>query len=165
MNEDQADKIKQMTDEIEKSCVALRDINNKLYGYYGRLEVIYKQYRRKIPVKDTTFQEEFRATMLDLKAFSDNSNDFWQKTRSFIREADKSKLVEESRISVKQLKINANAFNRQTDELYTIFKNIQRIAKEVPLRLNWWLLEASCGELGNITGRILFLIRDMEKYL
>lgn len=165
MSEEQTGKIKQMSDEIEKSCVALREINTKLQGYYGRLEVIYKQYRRKMPVKDTTFQEEFRATMLELKFFSDTSNDFWQKTRSFIREADKPKLVEESRIAVKQLKLNAAAFNRQTDELYTIFKNIQRIAKEVPLRLNWWLLEASCDELGKITGKILFLIRDMEKYL
>lgn len=165
MSEDQTNKIKQMADEIEKSCTALRAINTKLHSYYGRLEVIYKQYRRKMPVKDTTFQEEFRSTMLELKAFSDSNNEFWQQTRFFIRQADKPKLVEESRIGVKQLKINANAFNRQTDELYTIFKNIQRLAKEVPLRLNWWLLETSCGELEKISGRILFLIRDMEKYL
>lgn len=165
MSSEGTNKLKQILEEIESSCAALRKINNTLREYHGRLELIYQQYRRKMPVKDTSFQEEFRSTMLELKTFTENSNSFWQQIRTFMRSADKNKLIDESRISVKQLKINAQAFNRQTDELYTIFKNIQQLAGEVPLRLNWWMLESSCDELGKTTSRILFLIRDMEKYL
>ena len=165
MSREGTNKLKQMSEEIESSAAALRKINNTLREYHSRLELIYQQYRRKMPVKDVSFQEDFRSTMLELKTFTENSSAFWQQIRTFMRGADKNKLIEESRISVKQLKINAQTFNRQTDELYTSFKNIQQLAKEVPLRLNWWMLESSCEELGKTTSRILFLIRDMEKYL
>lgn len=158
-------KIKQMSEEIDSSCDTLRAINEKLRAYYDRLEIIYKQHRRRMPIKDTTFQEEFRATVLEIKDFAEKSNDFWQETRTFFRETDKAALVELNRIGVKQMNIGAMFFSRQVDELYTIFKNIQGLAREVPLRLNWWLLEASCEDLNKITSRILFLIRDVEKYL
>ncbi len=158
-------KIKQMSEEIDSSSAALRTINEKLRSYYDRLEVICKQHRRRMPIKDITFQEEFRATVLELKDFADKSDDFWQQTRAFFRTGEKATLVEANRIGIKQMNIGAMAFSRQVDELYTVFKNIQSLAREVPLRLNWWLLEASCEDLTKISGRILFLIRDLEKYL
>lgn len=157
--------VKRMAEEIEKSSSSLRSLNVRLRGYYDRLEVIYKQYRRHMPVKDLSFQEEFRSAVLELKTLADESNDFWQGVRAYFRSLDKAELAANSRINVKQMNINALAFNRQVDELYTVVKNIQTLAKDVPMRLNWWLLEASCEDLTKITSRVLFLIRDMEKYL
>lgn len=157
--------VKRMAEEIEKSSSSLRGLNVKLRGYYDRLEVIYKQYRRRVPVKDLSFQEEFRAAVLELKTLADESNDFWQGVRAYFRSLNKAELAANSRMNVKQMNISALAFNRQVDELYTVVKNIQTLAKDVPMRLNWWLLEASCEDLTKITSRVLFLIRDMEKYL
>lgn len=157
--------VKRMAEEIEKSSSFLRALNVKLRGYYDRLEVIYKQYRRRAPVKDLSFQEEFRAAVLELKTLADESNDFWQGVRAYFRNLNKAELAANSRMNVKQMNISALAFNRQVDELYTVVKNIQTLAKDVPMRLNWWLLEASCEDLTKITSRVLFLIRDMEKYL
>lgn len=157
--------VKRMAEEIEKSSSSLRGLNVKLRGYYDRLEVIYKQYRRRVPVKDLSFQEEFRASVLELKTLADESNDFWQGVRAYFRSLNKAELAANSRMNVKQMNISALAFNRQVDELYTVVKNIQTLAKDVPMRLNWWLLEASCEDLTKITSRVLFLIRNMEKYL
>ncbi|WP_428048048.1 hypothetical protein [Candidatus Proelusimicrobium excrementi] len=157
--------VKRMAEEIEKSSSSLHGLNVKLRGYYDRLEVIYKQYRRRVPVKDLSFQEEFRAAVLELKTLADESNDFWQGVRAYFRSLNKAELAANSRMNVKQMNISALAFNRQVDELYTVVKNIQTLAKDVPMRLNWWLLEASCEDLTKITSRVLFLIRDMEKYL
>lgn len=157
--------VKRMAEEIEKSSSFLRALNVKLRGYYDRLEVIYKQYRRRMPVKDLSFQEEFRAAVLELKTLADESNDFWHGVRAYFRSLNKAELAANSRMNVKQMNISALAFNRQVDELYTVVKNIQTLAKDVPMRLNWWLLEASCEDLTKITSRVLFLIRDMEKYL
>lgn len=157
--------VKRMAEEIEKSSSSLRGLNVKLRGYYDRLEVIYKQYRRRVPVKDLSFQEEFRAAVLELKTLADESNDFWQGVRAYFRSLNKAELAANSRMNVKQMNISALAFNRQVDEFYTVVKNIQTLAKDVPMRLNWWLLEASCEDLTKITSRVLFLIRDMEKYL
>lgn len=158
--------IKRMSEEIERSEDALRAINAKLRGYYDRLEIIHNQFRRRTPIKDTEFQNEFRATVLELKTLADESGEFWQQTRTYFRTLDdKADVIESNRINIKQMNITALAFNRQVDELYTIFKNIQTLAKEVPLRLNWWLLEEACEDLNKIVTRILFLIRDMGKYL
>ena len=158
--------IKRMSEEIERSEDALRAINAKLRGYYDRLEIIHNQFRRRTPIKDTEFQNEFRATVLELKTLADESGEFWQQTRTYFRTLDdKADVIESNRINIKQMNITALAFNRQVDELYTIFKNIQTLAKEVPLMLNWWLLEECCEDLNKIVTRILFLIRDMGKYL
>ncbi len=158
--------IKRMSEEIERSEDALRAINAKLRGYYDRLEIIHNQFRRRTPIKDTEFQNEFRATVLELKTLADESGEFWRQTRTYFRTLDdKGEIIANNRINIKQMNITALAFNRQVEELHTVFKNIQALAKEVPLRLNWWLLEAGCDELNKIAARILFLIRDMGKYL
>lgn len=165
MSQTTEETLKKMSEEIDSSSASLRRINAELRGYYDRLEVICKQYRRRMPVKDSGFQEEFRSAVLEVKTLADGSNEFWQGVRAYFRGLDKAELAANSRINVKQMNINALAFNRQVDEFYTIVKNIQALAKEVPLRLNWWLLEAACEDLTKITSRVLFLIRDMEKYL
>ena len=165
MNQTPEETVKRMSEEIEKSSSALRTLNVRLRDYYDRLEVIYKQYRRRMPVKDLSFQEDFRSAVLELKTLAEESNDFWQNVRAYFRSLNKAELAANGRINIKQMNISALAFNRQVDELYTIVKNIQTLAKDVPMRLNWWLLEASCEDLNKITSRILFLIRDMEKYL
>ncbi|MGN0022674.1 MAG: hypothetical protein ACI352_01400 [Elusimicrobiaceae bacterium] len=165
MNQTPEETVKRMSEEIEKSSSALRTLNVRLRDYYDRLEVIYKQYRRRMPVKDLSFQEDFRSAVLELKTLAEESNDFWQNVRAYFRSLNKAELAANGRINIKQMNISALAFNRQVDELYTIVKNIQTLAKDVPMRLNWWLLEASCEDLNKITSRVLFLIRDMEKYL
>ncbi|MDD6173958.1 MAG: hypothetical protein PUB86_06750 [Elusimicrobia bacterium] len=165
MNQTPEETVKRMSEEIEKSSSALRTLNVRLRDYYDRLEVIYKQYRRRMPVKDLSFQENFRSAVLELKTLAEESNDFWQNVRAYFRSLNKAELAANGRINIKQMNISALAFNRQVDELYTIVKNIQTLAKDVPMRLNWWLLEASCEDLNKITSRVLFLIRDMEKYL
>ena len=165
MNLTPTQRIKQMSEEIERSEDALRVINAKMRGYYDRLEEIHTQFRRRVPVKDTEFQEEFRSTVLELKTLAEHCNEFWNQTRAYFRALDKADIIEDNRIIVKQMNITALAFSRRVDELYTAFKNIQTLAKEVPLRLNWWLLEAACEDLNKVVARILFLIRDMGKYL
>lgn len=165
MNQTPEETVKRMSEEIEKSSSALRTLNVRLRDYYDRLEVIYKQYRRRMPVKDLSFQEDFRSAVLELKTLAEESNDFWQNVRAYFRSLNKAELAANGRINIKQMNISALDFNRQVDELYTIVKNIQTLAKDVPMRLNWWLLEASCEDLNKITSRVLFLIRDMEKYL
>ena len=73
-------------------------------------------------------------------------------------------LDDEHRFIIKQISLAALGFTRQTDELFTIYKNLQTLGKDLPLRLNWWLLENCTQDLMNTTNRILFLMRNMEKH-
>ena len=164
MTQDMEQQLHQMLSEVENSKDKLRLINNNLRLFYDRLEVIAKQHKRRQPVTDASFQEEFRAAVAELKTLSDSSQDFWHETRKMYNSSDKAKLIGDNRILVKQISIAALAFTRQTDELFTIFKNLQTLGKDVPLRLNWFILEYCCEDLFKITNRILFMTRDMEKH-
>lgn len=163
MTLNEAERIKKMLEETEHASSKLKNINDQLRLFYDRLEILVKHHRRKMPIRDLTFQEEFRACILELRNFTNECEDFWQETRRYYQTCDKTKFVQENRINIKQIKTAALSFNRQVDELYTVFKNLSYSGKELPLRLNWWLFEASSNDLTKITSHILFLIRDMEK--
>lgn len=158
------ERLKQMLEETETSKDKLRLINTQFRLYYDRLEVIAKQHRRRVAVTDTAFEQEFRATVEELRKLTDTEQDFWQQARSDYNKYDKAEIIKDNRVLVKQISIAALAFTRQTDELYTIFKNLQTVGKDVPLRLTWWILEYCCEDLFKITNRILFMMRDMEKH-
>lgn len=149
--------------EVESSRDDLRAINVLLRSYWGRMQDILQQVRRKQPIKEATFEEEFKATVLKLRALADNETDFWNKTRAQFQVLNKGQIVVENRLIIKQINCAALEFTRQTDELFTVFKNLQAASKELPLRLNWWVLESASDDLSKVTSRILFLVRDLEK--
>lgn len=157
-------KLQKMLERTEAGDNDLRRLADEFRNYYDRLELIYKQHRRKMPIRDLTFQEEFRDTVAKLRALADNAHDFWNDTRMCYYNSDKDKFVRQHRIIIKRLKSLAVSFSRQCDELYTIYQNLNSLGKDIPLRLNWWLFESSCNDLLKISGNILFLTRDMEKY-
>ena len=158
------EKIKQMLDTIEQEDSALRAFNEQLRFFYDRMEDISKHHRRKTPSRDLTFQEEFRETALKIRKFADDCQDYWQERRMLYYSSDKKKFVQDNRLNIKQIKTAALSFNRQVDELYTVYKNLSAEGRELPLRLNWWMLESATNDLSKITSNILFLMRDMEKY-
>jgi hypothetical protein len=149
---------------IEAEDASLRSLNEQFRFFYDRLENIAKHHRRRIPVRDLTFQEEFRSKALELRKLADDCQDFWRSARMEYYSRGKQKFVQENRLNIKQIKKGALSFNRQVDELYTIYKNLNSEGKDLPLRLNWWLMESAANDLSKITNNILFLIRDMEKY-
>jgi DNA gyrase/topoisomerase IV subunit A len=157
------EEVKRILEEAETQNDIIRSFNKDMIIYYGRLEAISKQYRRRMPVRDAAFQEDFRETMMNLRKFADRVQDFWQHTRRLYNSVDKDDFVRENRLNIKQIKTAAASFSRQSDELYMNYKNLNALGKDLPLRLNWWLFESSCGDMSKISGNILFISRDMEK--
>jgi len=128
-----------------------------------RLDVIAVQYKRKTPIRDLTFQEEFRAEVSQLRVVADKVQDYWQGARQSYYGGDgKDKFSQGSRMQIKQIRMEALSLNRQSDELYTIYKNLHTIGKDLPLRLNWWLLDSVVADLNKVNNNILFLLRNME---
>ena len=107
------EKIKTMLLRTRQGDDSLRVLNEQLRRHYDRLEVIAKQYRRRAPIKDTAFQEEFRAAVALLRAFADDAQTFWNDTRMCYYAADKKEFVREHRIIIKQLKAAAVSLSRQ----------------------------------------------------
>lgn len=158
------EKLKLMLQKTEDSQLKLRKINEELRQFYSRLEEIGVQHRRKAPITDISFETDFRKTVEILRALSDENYLFWLEVRKKYHRKYKKMLDGEYRFMIKQISLAALAFTRQTDELFTVYKNLQMLGKDLPLRLNWWLLENCTQDLLKTTNRILFLVRNMEKH-
>lgn len=149
--------------QVDDSQIQLRKYNEDFRQLFIRLKDISVQYKRKSPVSDTTFEADFRKTTDNLIKLSDENYVFWKEVRSQYHSKYKKNLTAEYRFLIKQISVAAMAFTRQTDELFTIYKNLQNLGTDLPLRLNWWMFENATKDLLNTTNRILFLIRSMEK--
>ena len=158
------EKLKLMLRKTEESQIKLRVYNEELKHFYVRLSQISVQHKRKTPLTDTSFESDFRKTVEDLRILSDTNYGFWLEVRTKYHNKYKKMLDDEHRFIIKQISLAALGFTRQTDELFTIYKNLQTLGKDLPLRLNWWLLENCTQDLMNTTNRILFLMRNMEKH-
>lgn len=155
--------LKIMLKKTEESQGNLRLYNEKLRQFLSRLEEISVQYKRRTPISDIAFEQDFRTTIEDLRILSDTNNTFWQEVRASYHSKYRKMLEQDHRFLIKQISFNALAFTRQTDELFTIYKNLQMLGKDLPLRLNWWVFENCTQDLLNTTNRILFLVRNMEQ--
>ena len=149
--------------QVEDSQLKLRKYNETLRHYYIRLEEISAQYKRKAPISDTNFETDFRTLVEGLRALSDENYTFWRDVRTQYYNKYKDTIDQEFRFLVKQIKGFCASFTRQADELFTLYKNLQRLTGDLPLRLNWWLFENAVQDLQNTAKRILFLVRSMEK--
>lgn len=155
--------LKRYKEEIDFSTEKLKSVAADMGLFYDRLCDIAKQYKKKSAVKDENFEEEFRAMVTSLRVLTDKSLQFWQDARGYIRSADRKELMSGNRILIKQMNIAARNFSRVTDEFETLLKTFQALSGDITLRLNWWMLESCLKDLQNISGRILFLVRDLEK--
>lgn len=160
---EQEEKLKEMLAEVEDSKEKLKAFLDALRSYYNRILDLSIQHRRKQPVTDLSLAEDFKNTVSELRALVDHDDEFWFSARAYFQTQNKSRLVVDNKLLVKQINSSALVFTRQADELFTLFKNIQTAGKEQPLRLNWWVLETCSADLLKITNRILYLIRDLEK--
>ena len=150
--------------QVEDSQIKLRKYNEDFRQLFVRLEEMCVQHKRRAPLTDISFEQDFRNAIEDLRKLSDCNYVFWKEIRDKYYSQYKKMLTAEYRFLIKQISVCAIAFTRQTDELFTIYKNLQNLGKDLPLRLNWWVFESSTQDLLNTTSRILFLVRSMEKH-
>lgn len=157
-------KLNVMLENTENAHRQLQQYNQTFRQLYARLEEISVQYKRKTPITDASFEQDFRQAVEQLMALSDGSSVFWKEIRKKYHSKYNKLIDGEHRLLIKKISICALVFTRQTDELFTIYKNLHSLGKDLPLRLNWWMLETSIQDLLKTTSRILFLMRSMEKH-
>ena len=153
-----------MLKETEDSQLKLKKHNEELKQLYIRLKEISVAHKRKALSSDISFEADFRKKVQEISALGDENSLFWKDIRLKYHGEYKQIINEDYRFLIKQISIAALAFTRQTDDLFTLYKNLQNLGKDLPLRLNWWLFENATQNLLNTTNRILFLLRNMEKH-
>jgi hypothetical protein len=158
-------KLSQTSRRLEDSVGEIKEFNLVLRAYRDRIADIAETHKKKRPCDDSGFAEDFRETALKLRRFTDEQDDFWTQYRAFLRENDSRVVTDENKLLIKRMISLALDFTRQAAELSRIFKDIRALGKDFPARLNWVVVESCNADLDKIAGKILFLIRNLERQI
>ncbi|MBR3603670.1 MAG: hypothetical protein IKL48_03155 [Elusimicrobiaceae bacterium] len=157
---DLLDNISQQTDSFRN--LVLKETSS-LRDFTRRLEQILSQDHKNIQVRDTAFSAEFSSFCTSLRKEFDQQLNFWQENRPLLRtctlKADYSLVL-----AAKSFSLRAKTLSRSADDFSTAYNNFNRFYKKYTLeKLPVWLLTSCCDDLNNLTGKILFLSREVSK--
>ncbi len=139
-----------------KETATLRDFSR-------RLELILSQDHKNINVRDTSFAADFSAFCTSLRKDFDTQLVFWQEKRLLLRKAITQGGYALS-LAAKSFSLRAKTLSRAADDFATAYAEFNRFYKNYTLeKLPVWLLNSCCDDLNNLTGKILFISREITK--
>lgn len=155
------DQISARCDKFRADLVAaahnLRDFNR-------RLEQIIQQLHKDIAVRDESFAAQFNQYCFNLRQTLDADEPFWTQSRAQIRTCRDSDWTGDLALAAKGLNSRAKTLSRACDEFTTAYdafcKNYNGFTAA---KLNVWLLTSCQNDTSNLTGKILFLAREIAK--
>lgn len=146
-----------LRDEIAAAAQSLREFNR-------RLEQILQQLRKNIDVRDGDFAAQFNAYCLDFRKQLDDREPFWTQARAAARQCKDSDWTADLALPAKGLNSRAKTLSRACDELTTAYDLFAKNYKNfTAAKLNVWLLTACQSDVEVLTGKILFLAREIAK--
>lgn len=158
----------ELLDQTSIQCEALRIFlqqqTTRLMDFGRRLGQIVQQLRKNIEVRDTQFAEEFNNYAKDLRDTLDKREPVWTELRTQLRQVPQNKWNGDLSLAAKGLNSRAKALSRSCDEFeseYDIFcKNYKNFTA---VKLNVWLLTSCWTDISSLTGKILFLARELSR--
>ena len=154
---------------ISGQCDALRDVTSKatqeLREYNRRLEQILQQMHKNIPVRDGSFSDDFNGSCVALRKELDHHETIWQEIRAQVRACTAEDWTAELVLPAKGINSRAKTLSRACDEFTTTYDVFIRTYKRFTTeKLNVWLLTACQSDLVTLTGKILFVAREIAKH-
>lgn len=151
----------------EQQVEALRTLGadgaRALRDFARRLELILSQDHKNIPVRDGAFATDFAGFCTQLRQRLDGQLDYWQQARSELRAANPAADYGLN-LAAKSFALRSKALSRACDDFTTAYDYFNRFYKNYTLaKLPVWLLTACCNDLNNLTGKILFISREISK--
>ncbi len=158
-----------LLDTISARCDTLRaQINTsaqELQELTRRLDQIIQQLRKNIEIRDTTFAPDFNNFCLQLRQTLDGQETDWQNIRTQARTFKPNDWTADLALAAKGLNSRAKTLSRACDEFLTIYDIFYRTYRGfTAYKLNVWLLTACQNDLASLTGKILFLAREIAKH-
>lgn len=134
-------------------------------GLADRAAPIIKQHKRNTPVRDTAFEEEFRAFIAAVSAFANQSDSFWKTRMSFIRTSGAAALTAANHMGAAALLAHAMQTHKDIAAFCNSASYLHTDGKALPLRLNWFSLETSCNDLEKLSSKVALLVRELSKHV
>ncbi len=156
--------LEQISARCDKFRADLAAAAQNLRDFNRRLAQIIQQLHKDIAVRDESFAAQFNQYCQDLRQELDKDEPFWTQARAQIRACKDSDWAGGLTLAAKGLNSRAKTLSRACDEFTTaydaFYKNYNGFTAA---KLNVWLLTACQNDAANLTGKILFLAREIAK--
>ncbi len=130
-----------------------------------RLTQISQQLHKNIEVRDGDFAEDFNAYCLQLRKQLDEQETAWAALRTQARAYKPTDWNAGLALPAKGFNSHAKMLSRVCDEFTTAYDIFARTYKGfTAAKLNVWLLTTCENDCSNLTGKILFLAREIAKH-
>ena len=148
----------QLRTDCSQAAQELQELNR-------RLAQIVQQLHKNIEVRDLTFAEDFNTFCLQLRQQLDQRETTWQQIRAQVHACKPADWGVDLVLAAKGLNSRAKTLSRACDELTTAYDIFSHTYKGfTAAKLNVWLLTSCQSDFSNLTGKILFLAREIAKY-
>ncbi len=155
-------------ERLTQYCDLLRSLlfrtTQELQELNKRLTQISQQIHKNIDVRDNSFAEDFNAYCQNLRKQLDKNENAWLTLRAQARAHKQTDWDASLALPAKGLNSHAKMLSRVCDEFSTTYGLfIQSYKGFTASKLNVWLLTSCENDLTNLTGKILFLAREIAK--
>ena len=136
----------------------------QLRDFAKRLELILSQEHKHIPIRDTSFAQDFATFCTDLRQETDLFLNRWQLLREETRKQLAARKYPLS-LQAKSFVLRAKTLSRTGDDFTTAYDSFSNLYKSyTSSKLPVWILTSCCEDLNHLVGKILFLSREITKY-
>ena len=155
-------------EHLTQYCDLLRSLlfrtTQELQELNRRLTQISQQLHKNIEVRDNSFAEDFNTYCQQLRKQLDKHESTWSTLRTQARNRKQADWNAALALPAKGLNSHAKMLSRVCDEFSTTYALFMRSYKNFTAsKLNVWLLTSCENDLSNLTGKILFLAREIAK--
>lgn len=157
--------LQSVTERCETCRADLNGFTSALQNFTRRLEQILSQLHKGINVRDEAFAGEFNQFCLDMRADIDREELFWNEARNQARTRKPADFDASLALAAKGFNSKAKTLSRACDEFSTAYHAFYKMYQSYTAhKLNVWLLTSCDADINNITGKILFLAREITKH-
>lgn len=158
----------ELVDQTAVQCDALRIFvqqqATRLIDLDRRLRQIIQQLRKNIEVRDTDFADEFNQFVKDLRDTLDKREPVWTELRGQLRQIPDKCWTGELILSAKGLNSRAKVLSRVCDDFEKEYDQFCKDYKSfTAAKLNVWLLTSCQTDIANLTGKIVFVAREISR--
>jgi len=156
--------LEQTSTQCDSLRILLQQETTSLRDFSRRLLQILQQLRKNVEVRDTDFAEQFNVYCQNLRDLLNKREPVWTELRAQIRQIPLKEWTGDLALAAKGLNSRAKALSRACDEFATEYDNFGKQYKNyTAAKLNVWLLTSCQTDIANLTGKILFVARELAR--
>lgn len=156
--------LESISQHAEKLRTHLACATRELQELTRRLQQIVQQLHKNVEVRDTSFADNFNDYCRQLRDTLDGQEPIWASIRAQARAYKPSDWQAELALPAKGVNSRAKTLSRACDEFITAYDIFARTYKGfTATKLNVWLLTSCQSDFTSLTGKILFLAREIAK--